>query len=265
MIKILLISFFIFISSFANESLILQKQNILYVQNLIDKEEKIAQSFENYLLTEFAIPKISDLQTDEYLGENFSIENMMGDSLALDTETYQIRLKYAISKDTFIKKITGDTSEEYGYLIQLYNRDLYRDYTKAEFNAKKLSESYAWFDLKSQEAKNIYKILKSPKATKGIAKQCSSALINQYCNNNLKSIRYYDGDSSWIEYNKKDYLNGNVTVSSDSIRLTKSNFNDLKVGAYIFVKDKEAKRYIKYKENPISADTPENFKILKVE
>lgn len=265
MIKILLISFFIFISSFANESLILQKQNILYIQNLIDKEEKIAQSFENYLLTEFAIPKISDLQTDEYLGENFSIENMMGDSLALDTETYQIRLKYAISKDTYIKKITDENSDEYDYLIQLYNRDLYRNYTKVEFNTKKPKESYLWFDLKSQEANNIYKILKSTKANKGIAKNCSSALIEQYCNNNLKTIRYYDAAGMWIEYDKRDYLNGNVTVSSDSIRLIPSNFNDLKVGAYIFVKDKEAKRYIKYEENPISSDTIKKFKILKVE
>lgn len=267
MIRILLISLLLLVSSFANESLILQKQNILYIQNLIDKEEKIAQSFENYLLTEFAIPSLIDLQKDEYLGENFSIKNMMaeGDNLVLDTSAYQIKLKYGISKDTYIKKVTDENSDEYGYLIQLYNRDLYRDYTKVGFNTKEPKESYIWFDLKSQEANNIYKILKSTKANKGIAKNCSSALVEQYCNNNLKTIRYYDTAGMWIEYDKRDYLNGNVTVSSDSIRLTPSNFNDLKVGAYIFVKDKEAKRYIKYEENPISSDTPKKFKILKVE
>ena len=96
MIRILLISLLILVSSFANESLILQKQNILYIQKLIDKEEKIAQSFENYLLTEFAIPSLIDLQKDEYLGENFSIKNMMaeGDNLVLDASAYQIKLKF---------------------------------------------------------------------------------------------------------------------------------------------------------------------------
>ena len=64
MIKIILLITFYLISSFGDESNTLQKQNVLYVQNLIDKEEKIAQNFEKYILTEFEIPTLVKLQKD---------------------------------------------------------------------------------------------------------------------------------------------------------------------------------------------------------
>ena len=41
MIKIILLITFYLISSFGDESNTLQKQNVLYVQNLIDKKEKM--------------------------------------------------------------------------------------------------------------------------------------------------------------------------------------------------------------------------------
>ena len=85
MIKIILLITFYLISSFGDESNTLQKQNVLYVQNLIDKEEKIAQNFEKYILTEFEIPTLVKLQKDKYLGTTFSSENFMGDPLSLDT------------------------------------------------------------------------------------------------------------------------------------------------------------------------------------
>ena len=143
MIKIILLITFYLISSFGDESNTLQKQNVLYVQNLIDKEEKIAQNFEKYILTEFEIPTLVKLQKDEYLGSNFSFENIMGDPLSLDTSGTKIKLKYAVSK-----KI----STEQNYIVQLYNRELYREYTKVEFDTVNIEKSHIWFDLKSKEA-----------------------------------------------------------------------------------------------------------------
>ncbi|MDX9960109.1 MAG: hypothetical protein RBS32_01325 [Aliarcobacter sp.] len=263
MIKIILLITFYLISSFGDESNTLQKQNVLYVQNLIDKEEKIAQNFEKYILTEFEIPTLVKLQKDEYLGSNFSFENIMGDPLSLDTSGTKIKLKYAVSK-----KI----STEQNYIVQLYNRELYREYTKVEFDTVNIEKSHIWFDLKSKEANTIYSILKGGES---IEKTCSAGLKNKYCNNNLKSIRYYDANSDWIEYSKKDFINGNITVSNE--RLISSdlngdnakNFKDvvtkvrkLKVGAYIFVKENSEKKYIKFEVEPGGTNT--GFKILRV-
>ena len=263
MIRILVIVIFYLISSFADESNTLQKQNVLYVQNLIDKEEKIAENFEKYILTEFVIPKISDLQKDEYLGSNFSSVNIMGDPLTLDTSGKRIKLKYAVAK-----KI----SVEQNYIVQLYNRELYREYTKVEFDTDNTAKSYVWFDLKSKEANTIYSILK---ANNAIEKKCSDTLKNKYCNNNLKSIRYYNANSDWIEYSKKDFLNGNITlsnerlISNDIVGDNVKNFKDvetkvkeLKVGAYIFVKEDGENKYIKFEVEP--GNTTKGFKILRI-
>ena len=177
MIKIILLITFYLISSFGDESNTLQKQNVLYVQNLIDKEEKIAQNFEKYILTEFEIPTLVKLQKDEYLGSNFSFENIMGDPLSLDTSGTKIKLKYAVSK-----KI----STEQNYIVQLYNRELYREYTKVEFDTVNIEKSHIWFDLKSKEANTIYSILKGGES---IEKTCSAGLKNKYCNNNLNKTK----------------------------------------------------------------------------
>lgn len=267
MIRILLVLIIYFISSFANESNTLQKQNVLYVQNLIDKEEKIAQNFEKYILAEFEIPTLAKLQKDEYLGSNFSFENIMGDQLILDTSLNanekKIKLKYAVAK-----KISTDQN----YILQLYNRELYREYTKVEFDTVNIVNSYVWFYLKSPEANTLYGILKSGKS---IEKNCISTLKDKYCNNNLKSIRYYNSNSDWIEYSKKDFLNGNITISNERLisndiigdnaknfKDVVTNVKDLKVGAYIFVKENSEKKYIKFEVEP--GNTTKGFKILRL-
>ena len=71
MIKKLIFYFLFLLSLNANEDLTALNQNTLYVQNLIEKEEKIAKNFEKYILTEFVLPSMSDLIDDKYLGRNF--------------------------------------------------------------------------------------------------------------------------------------------------------------------------------------------------
>jgi hypothetical protein len=79
---ILIFSFFLFLN--ADDIFVGQKQNTLYVQNLIEIEENIAKMFEKYLLTEFKLPTLEELRTNEYLGTNFSLENKMGSSIAFE-------------------------------------------------------------------------------------------------------------------------------------------------------------------------------------
>ena len=250
MIKIFLFIVLWFSFSFSNESLNAQKQNTLYIQNLIEIEEKIASNFEKYLLTEFKIPTINDLITDEYLGSNFSLLNKMGDNIDF-LDALNLKIKYAIRKNEFINA--------QDYTILLYNRDLYRNYTtvSSEIADSKidLSKSYVEFRLKSAEANTIYNILKAGNI---IEKTCTATLVSKYCNNDKNSIRWYNASSNWIEYNKKDFNQGNITISSESIISSEIlKLRDLKVGSYIFIKDKT-------KNVKLADDVSGNLQILKV-
>ena len=228
--KILFFILFFLTLSFSVDNLRVQQQDVLYVQNIIEKEEMIARNFEKYLLNEFAIPAMNDLQTDEYLGKNFTIKNRMGDSFVLDASPSLIKLNYGI-KDQYLKKIDDD----YNYIVQLYNRDLYRNNTYVIFDKDDDKKSYIEIQLKSPEAKNIYKILKEE--NEKIAKNCSSE-SKGYCNNqdDERTIRWYDNSSNWIEYSKKDFKDGNINVNSN---ISDEKRKELKIGSHIF-KNKES-------------------------
>ncbi len=250
MIKYFLILFLLAMSSFCEDSLLSQKQNTLYVQNLIEIEEKIAKNFEKYLLTEFKIPTIDDLVNDEYLGSNFSLLNRMGDNIGFKN-SLNLQIKYAIRKTEFIR--------DQDYITLLYNRDLYRDYTTATYeitnNNIDLEKSYVEFKLKSPEANTIYKLLKNGNI---IEKSCSATLVSKYCNNDKTTIKWYNASSNWIEYDKKDFNNGNIIISSESvISSDEAKLRDLKVGSYIFIKDKT--------KNVKVADIDDKLQILKVD
>ena len=250
MIKFFLFFILLFNFSFSNENLNAQKQNTLYIHNLIEIEEKIASNFEKYLLTEFRIPTINDLITDEYLGSNFSLLNRMGDNIDFE-DALKLKIKYAIRKNEFINP--------QDYTILLYNRDLYRNYTTVNYEIDEdkidLTKSYIEFKLKSAEANTIYNILKAGNV---IEKTCTATLVSKYCNNDKNSIRWYNASSNWIEYSKKDFNQGNITISSESIISNEVNkLRDLKVGSYIFIKDKT-------KNVKLTDDTSGNLQILKV-
>jgi len=248
MIKKIITSFVFLLSLNANEDLTAQKQNTLYVQNLIEKEEKIVKNFEKYILTEFALPAMSDLINDKYLGRNFSLENRMGVNIGF-SNTKTLKLNYLISR------IEYNNVDD--YIVQLYNRDLYRNFTNAYLvegtNKKVDSEnSYVEMKLQSDEAKTIFELLKNDNS---IQKTCSSTLTNTYCNNSEKTIRWYNSTSEWIEYSKKDFEKGNVILSSESL-LTNTRLEALPVGTYIFI---AGVKYVK-----LINDSSNNLQILKV-
>ena len=241
MIRYATILFLFFTFSFCEDNLAAQKQNVLYIQNMIEIEEKIAKNFEKYLLTEFSIPTMEKLIDDDYLGSNFSVSNRMGENIDFKSSS-NLQIKYAISNN-YLKRSAN--SEEENYLVQLYNRDLYRDYTTAFYDSSNLENSFVEFKLKSQEAKTIFSILKNGNS---IEKTCVASLKSTYCNNNDRTIRWYNSASKWIEYDKKDFENGNVTVFDLSVK-NDEKLNNLKVGAYVFVQN--SSRYIKLIDNKI--------------
>ncbi len=246
--------FSIFIFCFylnADDNLLAQNQNTLYVQNLIEIEENIAKNFEKYILTEFKLPTIDNLITDDYLGSNFSKINKMGIDIDF-LNTKELKIKYLITKDEY-----RNTDK---YVAQLYNRDLYRDFTSVYFvkdsNSKvDLDKSYVEIKLQSDEAKTIFNLLSNNYT---IQKVCSSNLINTYCNNNQKTFRWYNASSQWIEYSKIEFNKGNITTSmSAGVLVNEPKIVDLSVGSYIYIKD--VSKYIKL------VDVANSIQILKVD
>ncbi|RWS46073.1 hypothetical protein CKA56_16815, partial [Arcobacter venerupis] len=128
-------------------------------------------------------------------------------------DSSKLQLKYAITKDEYRKTKDENLGIE-NFLVQLYNRDLYRDYTTVFSDDTDVNNMYVEFELKSDEAKNIFDLLKNGNS---IAKTCVASLKSTYCNNNDRTIRWYNASSNWIEYDKKDFNKGNITVSSESI------------------------------------------------
>ena len=250
MIRYFLLIFIFFLYLKADDSLNAQKQNALYVQNIIEIEENIAKMFEKYLLTEFKIPTLENLKTDDYLGSNFSLTNKMGSDIAFE-DTNDLKIKYAITNSLHRSERTSGIDN---YIVKLYNRDLYRNYTSAYEDSKTLSNSYIEIILHSDEAKTIFALLK---AGNTIAKTCTSILTSTYCNNNDKTIRWYNATSQWIEYDKINFNNVNITLSSISL-LNDSKLNDLAVGSYIFVEN--LSKYVKLTDTSTGS-----LQILKVD
>lgn len=252
MIKKLLLTICLFASANAVDNLTAQKQNALYVQNLIEIEENIAKNFEKYILTEFKIPTLDNLINDSYLGSNFSTSNIMGSTIAFE-DTTNLKIKYAVTKDAYREKANSSSSEN--YIVQLYNRDLYRSLTTA-YNDSTLSDSYIKITLQSDEAKTIFELLTKDFT---IEKECTSSLSEKYCNNanNTKTFRWYNSSSDWIEYDKDKFNKGNITTSMTlSEILLESKISDLAVGSYIFI---SSDRYVK-----LQNDSSGNLQILKV-
>lgn len=240
MIKIFILSLIFLLNLNANEDLTAQKQNTLYVQNLIEIEEKIARNFEKYILTEFKFPRMSDLidVDNKYLGSNFSVKNRMGVDIDFLSAS-QLKIKYLVSNDVYI-----NSPED--YVIQLYNRDLYRNLTSVDYeiaNSKiDITKSYVEIKLQSDEAKTIFNLLS---AGKSISKNCNTIPTSgNYCNYNQKTIRWYKDATKYIEYSKKDFNKGNILVkgmTKEEVESETAQLENLIVGAYIFI---DAKKYV---------------------
>ena len=231
LIFILFIPFYLFCA----DSMALKQQNVLYVQKLIESEELISKNFEKYILEKLEIPTIAQLKANNYLGTNFILTNKFGSDLSFKS-VKELKLNYAISNDV----------DE--YIKLLYNRDLYRNLTEVYEDASVSSNSYTLIKLQSPEAINIFKLLSSGES---IASTCNSSLNEQYCNLNEKSIRWYNASSKWIEYNKKDFENGNITIEDNTL-LSDNKLDSLPVGTYIFINN--GSKFVKFLNNILKVD-----------
>lgn len=211
----------------------IKQQNVLLAKDLVAKEELVAQAFEKYILENYAIPTMDKLKENKYLGEDFSLKNIFGSEDISFSTANSSQLKYSVTKTNL---------DEYIKLV--YDRSLYRKYTE-------VGADFIQIKLQSDEAKNIYNLL----LTNTIESSCPPSTANKYCSVNETSIRWYNSTSNWIEYSKKDFDNGNVTVENTSL-LSDTRLEALPVGTYIYLKN--GAKYIKL----MSSGT---LKILKVD
>lgn len=245
MIKFILFIFSFSIISFADENQMLKQQNVLLIQKLIESEEKIAKNFERYILEKYKIPTMSNLLEDEYLGSSFSLSNKFGFDLSFKSSS-NLQLYYAITNE-------NDPND---YKNLLYKRDLYREYTSVyleEISADEINynNSFTEILLKSDEAKTLHSILKAGYTIEESCPSTSGTLVDKYCSLNDSAIRWYNSSSFWIEYSKKDFDRGNVTISTSSL-LSDSRITSLPIGTYIYINN--GAQYVKLKDSILKVD-----------
>lgn len=242
--KIFFILLFLSSYVFAQESLKAKKANVLFVHKLIQKEEALAKEVENYILTHYKIPLLTNIIKDDnsfldtyFEDKNFNKDNRFSDDKRRDYYVKNLQLRQYGMKNTDKK-----------YMRQLYNRDLYRDRTSVYYDKNNIDNSYTQILLKSPEAKNIHNILKTPNTS--IKKTCPPAGNTGYCIED-KNIRYYIRASTWIEYDIKLFNKGNVSAmsSNNNIDDFAEKLKDLRIGSYIFLHNYEEQskitKYIK--------------------
>jgi hypothetical protein len=246
MIKILICSIFSLSILFSSEISLLKQQNVLYIQNIIKIEEKIAKEYEQYLLNEYKEPSLSDLKVDKYLGFNFSFMNNLGPdrilkSIAESPDT--IKLNYAITKTYH------ESKELESYKNALYKRALYRKQTSV-YDDIDPDNSFVSIELISKKAKNIFAILSNTDSKRNsIQLECKNTLKNTYCidKRNTNRIRWYNEDNHWIEYDLEQFTNGNILVSNEIMFLDNAIKVDQKVGTFIHIINDS--KYIKIKNS----------------
>lgn len=209
------------------------KIDVLKLQKIIIQEEKLSYMYEQYLLNEYKYPTISNLQTQEYLGEHYYKKNIFGEDIDFFDNT-KAQIKYAIKKDV----------KDYMHL--LYKRDIYREYTSVfvSFNEQNVdaNNSYIQIILNSKKAKNIFNILK----TDFINKNCLGDIENEYCIYDENSIRWYNNDKNYIEYNLEEFNNGNIFIEKES-QLSDTKLDDLSIGSFVYTKN--GNKYYKIANN----------------
>lgn len=239
--KILLFISLSFFVLNANDTL--KQKNILLVKDMIEREEKLAESFEKYILTEFVKPAtINAMMVEGYLGADYSITNPFGTSQIIFRDTDKMLLRYALDKDNLDE-----------YLKLVYNTPIYRKNSVVFYDGDTPDNSRVKLKLKSDEAKNILALLVDGET---IEKTCPPSAASRYCSVNDNSIRWYNSTSNWIEYSKR-YLNkGNITVQNTTM-LTDDKLKELPVGTFIYLQN--GSKYVKL------VDDGGTLNILKVD
>lgn len=217
---------------FANEISIIKQQNVLYIQNIIKTEEKIAQAYEKYLLANYATPSLSDLNKTLYLGTNFDTKNYLGPARTLTTDLSGsepiIKLNYAVTK-----MYDEDNNEKDMYKNALYKRDLYRTQTNVYDAIDPAEEDYVSIQLASKKAENILNIIANNEVIKS-KETCFDIVTPRYCIENVNTIRWYEDGINWIEFDLEKFTDGNILVLNKSM-FTSSKITALKVGTFVYV------------------------------
>ncbi|QKF65736.1 hypothetical protein AVENP_0156 [Arcobacter venerupis] len=234
--KILIIFFIFFSFSFSlelNLNNFEDRQAALRdVKTLILYEESIAKAYEEYILTNYSIPTLTQITS---LIENISLINPINSTFTLDGTL--MKISYGL-----IDEIKADSS-----IKALYESNTYRKRTF--FRNDKIS-----FILEDEFAKHLYDLIKqsgeiincptnSGTITKVNCKQSNHIYIGV---TNIKKdtrVNTYEPDVYLMVYSIDKFKTGPIVITADSTEYTQSEFDSIPKGALLY--DVVGVKYVK--------------------
>ena len=203
---------------------------LLHVKNVIQNEESIARAYEQYLLTNYAVPaNINNLYTSDYLGTSTEFIEFISDfatnfnTFAISENTISYGLKTTISEDSFIKA--------------LYESDTFRK--KTYYRDDKI-----YFTLEDAFARHLYDLIKAA----GELVLCAS-VANQNCilNSHIYIKPTYSSGlitDYLMSYHIDKFKTGPIIITSNtSLQITSDEFDTIPKGALLY--DTTGSKYVK--------------------
>jgi hypothetical protein len=224
------------------------------VKKIVQYEENISRAYENYILDEYKIPALSDLNlpilgiAEENKDDIFTI-SISFNEITLNDD-YTTKLSYALKED-----LKDSTDADKKRIKALYESNTYRKRTYVRNNQ-------VYFRLEDDFAKHLYDLLKNTD-DKEIAdcpeyedfnEHIISPAINCKMNNHIyigvgkiqkknEGIDYYTFSDVLIAYRIDMFKTGPIVITNDTLKHTEDEFDSIPVGALLF--DTDGLKYIK--------------------
>ena len=203
---------------------------LLDVKRVIQNEESIARAYEQYLLTNYAVPaNITALYTSDYLGTNIEFIEGISDfatnfnAFSISGNTISYALKTTISEDLNIKA--------------LYESDTFRKKTYYR-------DDKVYFTLEDTFARHLYDLIKAT----GALVSCAS-VANQNCilNSHIYIKPTYSSGlitDYLMAYHIDKFRTGPIIITSNtSLQISSDEFDTIPRGALLY--DTTGSKYVK--------------------
>ena len=222
--------FILFFTNLYSSDFELKQKYFNNIKNIIIKEERIASSFEKYIINEKAIPSLAELLNSQYLGKNFDIAAFdIFTSYKIEDSELNSRLNSSCPKE--------EIKEVYPNILSFYKSDKLRENTYHSMDNK------IRFMLKNDFAKNIYLLIKSQDSA---IYECSLKL-GKYCTKNnhiyLYKTKEHKVNGLLMYYFFDNYKKGPILITDNSSLYNEIEFKNIPAGTLLI--DFKANRYVK--------------------
>lgn len=218
------ISFALELNNFEDRQKVLQD-----VKSIILYEESIAKAYEEYILTNYAIPNLTQIKS--LIGDISTI--VTGVTSPLSLNSFLTKISYGISDD-----VKADSSIKTLYESNTFRKRTY--FRNSEIN----------FILEDEFAKHLYDLIKQNGAINNCPNSAFSTPINCKENNHIyiQLTKKLDGtdyipDRYLMVYHIDKFKTGPIVITNIIADYTKSEFDSIPKGALLY--DTDGLKYIK--------------------